>query len=313
MQAVRELNVSSGRIPGPFDAPLASLKSDGNPWGAAREKRTQWSRNLNIPDFKPDHDYCLFTCCTTAYDPSNTEAGRALPQLLERAGVSFGTLGTAESCCGDPAHKIGAGDIFSQLVRKNSDLFLGAGVKKILTTSPHCLDAFKHHYAALKGSVESEHYTELLDRLVAQGRLRPTLEVASTVTYHDPCYLGRHNGIYEAPRRVLQSIPGLTLIEMASNRENSLCCGGGGGGAWSEIPPKQRLGALRVEEALSTGAEVIATACPYCIRMLSEAVKQLHVQNQIVVRDLAELLLESLIMKEEAMMTEGVDQEVCHV
>lgn len=313
MQAVRELNVSSGRIPGPFEAPLASLKSDGNPWGAAREKRTQWSRNLNIPDFKPDHDYCLFTCCTTAYDPSNTEAGRALPQLLERAGVSFGTLGTAESCCGDPAHKIGAGDIFSQLARKNSDLFLGAGVKKILTTSPHCLDAFKHHYAELKGAVESEHYTELLDRLVAQGRLRPTLEVASTVTYHDPCYLGRHNGIYEAPRRLLQSIPGLTLIEMASNRENSLCCGGGGGGAWSEIPPKQRLGALRVEEALSTGAEVIATACPYCIRMLSEAVKQLHVQNQIVVRDLAELLLESLIMKEEAMMTEGVDQEVCHV
>jgi Fe-S oxidoreductase len=313
MQAVRELNVSSGRIPGPFDAPLASLKSDGNPWGAAREKRTQWSRNLNIPDFKPDHDYCLFTCCTTAYDPSNTEAGRALPQLLERAGVSFGTLGTAESCCGDPPHKIGAGDIFSQLARKNSDLFLGAGVKKILTTSPHCLDAFKHHYAELKGAVESEHYTELLDRLVAQGRLRPTLEVASTVTYHDPCYLGRHNGIYEAPRRVLQSIPGLTLIEMASNRENSLCCGGGGGGAWSEIPPKQRLGALRVEEALSTGAEVIATACPYCIRMLSEAVKQLHVQNQIVVRDLAELLLASVIMKEEAMMTEGVDQEVCHV
>jgi Fe-S oxidoreductase len=175
------------------------------------------------------------------------------------------------------------------------------------------MDAFKHHYAELKGSVESEHYTELLDRLVARGRLRPTREVASTVTYHDPCYLGRHNGIYEAPRRVLQSIPGLTLIEMASNRENSLCCGGGGGGAWSEIPPKQRLGALRVEEALSTGAEVIATACPYCIRMLSEAVKQLHVQNQIVVRDLAELLLESLIMKEEAMMTEGVDQEVCHV
>ena len=317
MKAVRELNVSSGRIPGPFAAPLASLNSDGNPWGAAREKRTQWSRNLNIPDFKPDHDYCLFTCCTTAYDPSNTEAGRALPQLLERAGVSFGTLGIAESCCGNPAKKIGAVDIFSQLARKNSDLFLEGGVKKILTTSPHCLDAFKHHYAELKGSVESEHYTELLDRLVAQGRLRPTLEVASTVTYHDPCYLGRHNGIYEAPRRLLQSIPGLTLIEMASNRENSLCCGGGGGGAWSEIPPKQRLGALRVEEALSTGADVIATACPYCIRMLSEAVRELGVQDQIAVQDLAELLLQSAMMRDEANMTErvdlGVDQEVCHV
>jgi Fe-S oxidoreductase len=147
--------------------------------------------------------------------------------------------------------------------------------------------------------------------------LRPTLEVTSTVTYHDPCYLGRHNGIYQAPRRLLQSIPGLTLIEMASNKESSLCCGGGGGGAWSEVPPKQRLGALRVEEALSTGAEVIATACPYCIRMLSEAVKELGVQDQIAVRDLAELLLQSVMMRDEANMTErvdlGVDQEVCHV
>ncbi len=317
MKAVRELNVTSGRIFEPFEAPLASLKSDGNPWGAAREKRMEWSRNLNIPDFKPDHDYCLFTCCTTAYDPSNTEAGRALPQLLDRVGVSFGTLGTAENCCGDPAHKIGARDLFSRLALKNSDLFLKAGVQKILTTSPHCLNAFKHNYVELKGAVESEHYTELLHRLVAEGRLKPILEVACTATYHDPCYLGRHNGIYEAPRRLLQSIPGLTLIEMASNRENSLCCGGGGGGAWNEVPPQQRLGVLRVEEALSTGAGVIATACPYCIRMLSEAVREIGVEDQIVVRDLAELLLQSVMMRDEANMTErvdlGVDQEVYHV
>jgi len=317
MKAVRELNVTSGRIPGPLEAPLASLKSEGNPWGAAREKRMEWSRNLNIPDFKPGHDYCLFTCCTTAYDPDNREAGRALFQLLERAGVSFGTLGAAESCCGDPAHNIGAGDIFSQLALKNSDLFLRNGVKKILTTSPHCLNAFKHNYVELKGSVGSEHYTELLQRLVAAGRLKPTLEVACTATYHDPCYLGRHNGIYEAPRRLLQSIPGLTLIEMASNRENSLCCGGGGGGAWSDVRPQHRLGVLRVEEALSTGAEVIATACPYCIRMLSEAVRELGVEDQIAVRDLAELLVQSVIMRGEAEMTErvdlGVDQEVYHV
>jgi Fe-S oxidoreductase len=137
--------------------------------------------------------------------------------------------------------------------------------------------------------------------------------VAHTVTYHDPCYLGRHNHIYEAPRRLLQSVPGLTLIEMASNRENSLCCGGGGGGAWSNVPPQQRLGVLRIEEALSAGAEVIATACPYCIRMLSEAVRQLGVQDQIFVRDLAELLLQSVMIKDEALVTEGVDQEVCHV
>jgi Fe-S oxidoreductase len=317
VKAVRELNVTSGKIFGPFEAPLASLESEGNPWGAAREKRMEWSRNLNMPNFKPDHDYCLFACCTTAYDPSNTEAGRALPLLLDRAGVSFGTLGTAESCCGDPAHKIGASDLFSQLALKNSDLFLRSGVQKILTTSPHCLNAFKHNYVELKGSVESEHYTELLDRLVAEGRLKPTREVACTATYHDPCYLGRHNGIYEAPRRLLQRIPGLTLIDMASNRENSLCCGGGGGGAWSEVPPQKRLGVMRVEEALSTGAEVIATACPFCIRMLSEAVRELGVEDQIAVRDLAELLWQSVMTTDEVKMTErvdlSVDQEVYHV
>ncbi|MGD9042474.1 MAG: heterodisulfide reductase-related iron-sulfur binding cluster [Desulfobacterales bacterium] len=317
VKAVRELNVTSGKIFGPFEAPLASLESEGNPWGAAREKRMEWSRNLNMPNFKPDHDYCLFACCTTAYDPSNTEAGRALPLLLDRAGVSFGTLGTAESCCGDPAHKIGASDLFSQLALKNSDLFLRSGVQKILTTSPHCLNAFKHNYVELKGSVESEHYTELLDRLVAEGRLKPTREVACTATYHDPCYLGRHNGIYEAPRRLLQRIPGLTLIDMASNRENSLCCGGGGGGAWSEVPPQKRLGVMRVEEALRTGAEVIATACPFCIRMLSEAVRELGVEDQIAVRDLAELLWQSVMTTDEVKMTErvdlSVDQEVYHV
>jgi Fe-S oxidoreductase len=313
MQAVRQFNVSGGRAPGLFEAPLASLKSEGNPWGGAREKRTEWSGHLNIPDFQPAHEHCLFTCCTTAYDPDNRAASQALPRLLDKAGVSFGTLGTVESCCGDPAHQIGAPDLFSQLAQQNSDLFLHAGVQKILTTSPHCLNAFKHHYADLKDAVESEHYSELLYRLVEKGRLQPARALAYTVTYHDPCYLGRHNHIFEAPRRLLQSVPGLTLIEMASNRENSLCCGGGGGGAWSNVPPQQRLGVLRIEEALRTGAEVIATACPYCIRMLSEAIRQLGVQDQLVVRDLAELLLQSVMIKDEALMTEGVDQEVCHV
>jgi Fe-S oxidoreductase len=317
MKAVRRLNVTSGRIPECFEAPLDSLKAQGNPWNGIREKRLAWAEGLALPAFTPEHDYCLFTCCTTAYDPSNREAGRALPQLLEYAGISFGTLGTEESCCGDQAHKIGASDIFSELVHKNTELFLRAGVQKILTTSPHCLNAFRNNYAELKGFVGSEHYTEILDRLIVDGRLRPVMQAASTVTYHDPCYLGRHNGIYEAPRRVLRSIPGLELVEMINNRENSLCCGGGGGGAWSDDPLNQRFGVMRVKEALSTGAEVIVTACPYCIRMLNEAVRELGVAHQIVVQDLAELLLQSIVMKDEANMTKRVDlgfeQEVSYV
>lgn len=317
MRAVRGLNVTGGRIPEFFEPPLDSLEANGNPWSGARERRLEWAGGLNIPAFAPEHEYCLFTCCTTAYDPSNGKAGRALPQLLNHAGVAFGTLGTEESCCGDQAHKIGAGDVFSELALKNTELFFRAGAKKILTTSPHCLNAFKNNYAGLKGSIGIEHYAELLDRLVAEGRLLPTVEGAGTVTYHDPCYLGRHSSIYEAPRRVLQSIPGLKLVEMASTREGSLCCGGGGGGAWSDNPPSQRFGVLRVREALATGAEVIATACPYCIRMLNDGVRELGAGNQIVVRDVAELLLQSVVMRNEAHLTKRVEvgfhREVCHV
>jgi Fe-S oxidoreductase len=317
IQAVRGLNVSGGKTPASLAAPLDSLKASGNPWGSDRTRRREWVGERNLPAFLPEHEYCLFACCTTAYDPSNRKAGQAILQLLEYAGIAFGTLGDQEGCCGDPAHRLGDNEIFSELAYKNTKLFLQAGVKKILTTSPHCLNAFKNSYSGLKGLVASEHYTEVLDRLVMQGRIRPTLEVPATVTYHDPCYLGRYQGIYEAPRRVLMKIPGLTLVEMASHRENSLCCGGGGGGAWGDYPRNQRLDVQRVKEALSTGAEVIATACPYCIRMLNDAVRALGVGDRIVVRDLAELLLQSVMMKDEVMMTErvdlGVDREVCHV
>jgi Fe-S oxidoreductase len=309
-KAVRRLNVSHGKIPEHFKAPLDSLKENGNPWDGDREKRMEWAKDLTLPKYTSAHEYCLFTCCTTAYDSSpsqrNTIAGRALPRLLEYAGISFGTLGTQESCCGDPAHQIGASELFSGLVDKNTALFFRSGVKKILTTSPHCLNAFRKNYDQLKEVVGSEHYTELFDRLIKEGRLKPMHVVDLLVTYHDPCYLGRHNGIYEAPRRVLQSIPGLTLVEMPNNKESSICCGGGGGGAWCDDPVEQRFGVLRVEEALRTGAEVIATACPYCIRMLNEAVTELHVEDQIVVQDLAELLLQSVETTEVAARAELV-------
>jgi len=321
IRTVRTLNVTHGNMPEHFEVPMASLKAEGNPWNGARIQRMDWAKDLTIPAFKSDHEYCLFNCCTTAYDssPSRTvmKSGQALPRLLEYAGVSFGTLGTEESCCGDQAHSIGATDISSGLVQKNTEMFSRAGVDKILTVSPHCFNAFKNNYAGLKENMKIEHYTELLDRLIQKNRLNPVMENNDIVTYHDPCYLGRHHGIFEAPRRVLNSIPGLTLIEMSGNRENSICCGGGGGGAWSSDPGIQRFGVLRVQEALDTGAGVIATACPYCIRMLSNAVEVLGVTDRIVVRDLAELLLESVEMDEETEPAEydvaDAGQEVYHV
>ena len=314
MQAVRKLNASDDRTPDQFNPPLLSLRDTGNPWNGIPKDRMRWAEQLDIPDFVPDHDYCLFTCCTTAYDPYGAKAGHALPKLLQAARVSFGSLGILESCCGDQVQKIGAMDIFYGLAERNSELFIGAGVRKILTSSPHCLNAFRKHYPDLKGIVSSEHYTELFQRLVDKGRLRFTREVNLTVTYHDPCYLGRHNGIYDAPRHLLQSIPGLRLVEMFNSRENSVCCGGGGGGAWN---PDQRIGLTRVNEALGTGAEVIATACPYCIRVLNHAIEDLGVQNQITVKDVAELLVASIATGEAPMVEERIErelkQEVLHV
>jgi len=321
MRAVRKTIVESENIPDRFAPPLNSLKNDGNPWGGFRENRMEWADGLDIDPFTPGNEYCLFTCCTTAYGTisaqQNIKASQALPRLMKYADVSFGALGIDESCCGDPAHKLGNNEIYSKLYEKNTDLFLRSGVQKILTTSPHCLNTFKKYYPALKGSVVSEHYTELLDRLIIEGRLIPAFEIESTVAYHDPCYLGRHNGIYEEPRRILRSIPGLRLLEMSNNRDRSVCCGGGGGGAWNSYPVEESPGVLRVREGLETGADIIATACPFCIRMLNDAVNTLGVEDQIVVRDISELLLKSVEMIKETNMAAkvdlGVDQEVLHV
>jgi Fe-S oxidoreductase len=275
---------------------VKSLKENGNPWGGKRGSRLDWAKEAALPAYTKDHEYCLFACCTTAYDTSagkgSQKAGIALLRLLDHAGVSYGTLGTKESCCGDVADKIGASDVFAELSRKNTEMFLGAGVSKILTLSPHCLNSFRKDYEGLK-KVDTVHSTQLLDELIQKGTLKPVNRVDLKVTYHDPCYLGRHSSIYDAPRRILQSIPGVALIEMQNNRERSFCCGGGSGGPWKDRIGKESLGEVRVKEALGTGAEVIATACPYCIRQLNEAVAKLGVGNKIKVQEISELLLQS--------------------
>jgi Fe-S oxidoreductase len=320
IRSVRELQNQQGNAPAHLEAPLQYLAEKGNPWGGDPKRRLDWAKDMDIPDFNPEHSYCLFTCCTTAYDdaPSQggTHAGRALLKLLTQAGVSFGTLGTKERCCGDPAFRLGAMDNFSILSTENMSLFQRRGVKNVLTTSPHCLDTFRKAYAGAQVNMEFEHITVLLDRLIAEGKLTPRFEINHRVTFHDPCYLGRHNGIYEAPRRILRNIPGLNLVEMPDNRNNSLCCGGGGGGVFSDTSSNGRLAELRIEQALDTGAGVIATACPYCTRMLQQAVMTLGVQERIVVHDIAELLIQSIEMRYEHPMPVHInlelDQEVLH-
>jgi Fe-S oxidoreductase len=318
--SIRGHVVDAGFLPKSFAAAVQSLKKDGNPWGGKQENRLDWAQGAELPAYTEEHEYCLFTCCTTAYDTStdkgSQKAGIALLRLLEHAGVSYGTLGTKENCCGDLADKIGVANVAADLTRKNTEMFLETGVAKILTISPHCLNSFKRNYEGLK-NITNIHYTELLDELIQKGFIKPVNRIDLKVTYHDPCYLGRHSAIYDAPRRILESIPGVTLIEMQNNRERSFCCGGGSGGPWKDSVAKESLGEIRIKEALGTGAGVIATACPYCIRMLNESIAKLGVGNQIKVRDVAELLLQSVdlsmhLPKPEKIML-GISQEDLHV
>ena len=345
VKSVRAQNVAGKKLPPIFSAPVKSLEKKGNPWNGNPRDRLDWAKDMALPLFSSDKEYCLFTCCTTAYDnsgsgtsgtsdTSNTStskgcerAGLALVKLLTLARVSFGSLGDKERCCGDQAASIGAEQTFLTLERKNTDTFMNAGVKKILTSSPHCMNTFKKLYDKLEKPLASEHAVEILDRLIAKGDLTPTQKVDKIVTFHDPCYLGRHNGIYDAPRRVLKRIPGLKLVEMDNARERSLCCGGGGGGPWKLYPKEQRFGVLRINQALKTGADVIATACPYCIRMLNEAIVELRVENKIKVQDISELLLASIELSEHPLSEQissnhtektdtnilSLEQEDCHV
>ncbi len=189
--------------------------------------------------------------------------------------------------------KIGAAETAADLESKNTEIFIQAEVSNILTVSPHCYNAFKNDYEGLK-DVEVTHYTELLDDLIAKGALTPSGRIEKKVTYHDPCYLGRHNSIYEPPRRILTAIPGLQLVELVNNRERSYCCGGGGGGLCKEDTGNGEFGEIRIQEALESGAEIITSACPYCIRMLSDAVRELGVEKRIEVRDVADMLWQSV-------------------
>lgn len=297
MKSVRRHVVEGGLMPGSLNEPVKSLKQNGNPWNGKSGNRVDWVAGATLPAYGRDHEYCLFNCCTSAFDTSpekgSQKAGVALVRLLDLAGVSYGTLGSKESCCGDLAEKLGVSDVAAELSKKNTQMFLDAGVSKILTFSPHCLNTFSKQCEGLK-DITQVHSTELLDQLIQKGVLNPFHRLDLKVTYHDPCYLGRHSSIYDAPRRILESIPGLALIEMQNSRERSFCCGGGSGGPWKGSPGNETLGEVRVREALATGAEVIATACPYCIRMLNESIRKLGVGKSIRVQDVSELLLQSV-------------------
>lgn len=268
------------------------LVAQGNPFGEDREKRAAWAEGLAVKPFAEGMEILYFPCCYLCYDPRLKKVARATAAILNKAGVDFGILGAKENCCGESIRKTGDEELFKKLAKENIKTFIDNGVKKILVSSPHCYHTFKNEYSQFKVNFEVVHISQYLSELVKEGRLQFDKELAEKLTYHDPCYLGRHNGIYDEPREVLQKISGVELNEMPEYGSDSLCCGGGGGRVWMETPKADRFSDLRIDQALGVGAEVLATSCPYCITMLEDSRKTMDVTEKIEVKDITEIIQE---------------------
>jgi Fe-S oxidoreductase len=276
----------------PVRTASASLVGEGNPLSEERKNRAKWAEGLSVKAFEEGMEILYFPGCYLSYDPRLKKVARATATILNKAGVDFGILGEKENCCGESIRKTGEEELFRRLAKENIKAFIDNGVKKILVSSPHCYHTFKNEYPEFMVNFEVVHISQYVYGLIREGRLKISKAYEKRVTYHDPCYLGRHNGIYDEPRETLKKIPGIALSEMPDARVNSLCCGGGGGRVWMETQKGQRFSELRLQQAMGLGAEVLVTACPYCITMFEDGRLTLDVTEKIEVKDLTEIIHE---------------------
>jgi Fe-S oxidoreductase len=276
----------------PIRGVSASLTGEGNPLNGERKDRANWAEGLAVKTFTEGMEVLYFPCCYLCFDPRLKKVARATAAILNKAGVDFGILGSLENCCGESIRKTGDEDLFKRLAKENIKAFIDNGVKKILVSSPHCYHAFKNEYSEFRVNFEVVHISQYLFELVEQGRLTLNKESEKKIAYHDPCYLGRHNGIYEQPREALKKIPGLKLNELPDSRADSLCCGGGGGRIWMETPKGERFSDLRLEQAVAIGAEALVTSCPYCITNFEDSRINSKDSEALVIRDITEIFSE---------------------
>ncbi len=293
---LRSAAIEKGKaLPTVRDA-LESTFKHGNPWGRGREKRMEWADELDVPVVAEGETAPLlfYVGCTPAYDPRAQEVAKTLVKILAAAGVDYSTLGTAEACCGNEIKRLGEEGLFELLVEGNRELFADRGAELIVTSSPHCMNTFKNEYGELGSDVV--HYSQFLAKLLKDGSLKLTTAVDKTVTYHDPCFLGKHNDIYDEPREVIERVPGVTFIELDRSRERALCCEGGGGRMWVEAVEErgERVAEIRVRDAVALGADYLVTACPFCLMTLEDAVKTSGNEGKIEIIDLAELVVMAL-------------------
>ncbi|MEW9698771.1 (Fe-S)-binding protein [Paenibacillus sp. SI8] len=294
----RHLVLTQGSMPQDGQRALQNIERQGNPWGISRNDRTKWLKDVDPDDElgvrtvkeSTSFDYLFFVGSMGSYDNRSRKITQSFAKLMNEAGVSFAILGNEEKNSGDTPRRMGNEFLFQQLCADNIAIFQKYNIKKIVTACPHTYHIFKNEYPEFGLEAEVFHHTELLDLWVREGRIQPRFEVRERITYHDSCYLGRYNEVYEQPRNVLKAIPGVELVEQARSRENSMCCGAGGGMMWMEETAGTRVNTARTEQLLTVHPTVISSACPYCLTMVEDGTKQQGAEDQVKARDIAEIL-----------------------
>jgi len=293
MVAIRRDIIESGRAPPHIRDFLTNIQKQRNPWGVGKFKRDQWVKKagVEVPTVKsnPDFEYLWFVDCAHSFDNRNIPVSKMVAEILNHIGINYAILGREEGCCGNDVRRAGEEGLFQLLKEENERIFEKYGVEKIIVTSPHCYNTFKNEYEGY----EVKLILEVIYEAIKSGKLELKKPIEKKVTYHDSCFLGRYNEIYDLPREVLKSIPGLELVEMPRSYQQALCCGGGGGLVVSEYPGEVRVNNERAREAAETGAEILAVACPFCMIMLEDGVKAEKVDDKIEVKDIIELVWES--------------------
>ncbi len=295
----RNFAMELGKIPPEAQGMQKNIETNYNPWGIGWDQRARWTEGLGVKTMADaiaagePVDLLYWVGCAASFDDRNRRVARSFARLLQQAGVRFAILGPEEKCTGDPARRLGNEYLAQTMIKSNVETLERYEIKKIVTACPHCFNAIKHEYPDFGGKYEVVHHSEILSELIQTGKLRPTKEVEELLTYHDPCYLGRYNRVYDSPRTVLSSIPGVRTTEMQLCREKGFCCGAGGARMWMEERTGERVNHRRLAHVEETGAGAVATACPYCLIMLDDAAKTKG-RDEIRRYDIAELLEQTL-------------------
>jgi Fe-S oxidoreductase len=291
----RYLTLSEGALPSTAPQSLQNIQRAGNPWGLPAGDRLAWAQGLDVPLMAPEREveYLYWVGCSASYDRRNQAIARSVVKILKTAGVSFGVM-QEERCHAEVGRRLGEEYLYQTVARENVEAIKQYKFRKVITHCPHCFNTIKNEFPQFGGSYEVLHHSQVIEQLIADGRIKPTKSLDATLAFHDSCYLGRYNGITEAPRNVAKAVPGLRVIELPRNRERGLCCGGGGGHMWMEVKAEKRVNLIRVEEALEAKVDLVGTGCPFCLAMIDLGRKVKGAEETLGVKDVSELVAESL-------------------